>query len=214
MGEDENRLMEWRVVAPPTFPRWLPPRAVASAEHIATYDRRSNIFKCFPQYVVICSGFSATHVAVNRSKGLKFEKPVVEMIPSFTKRILDALIRPSDGAVECHRNVESQFAHRVFIAILDVNLFLRPKLSRSTRPAIRHYFVTGLHESDSSQCEPLPGGSHPFRHRRKMEAANLVASLRRRRAPIFGIAADDSRNHAQDADGTFARIGARWRRRS
>ena len=100
MGEHENWMVVWRVVAPPTLPRVIfYPRAVASAEHIATHDRRADILKRLPQYIVVYSCFPATHVTVNRSKRFQFEKPVVEMIPSFTERILDALVRPSDVSV-------------------------------------------------------------------------------------------------------------------
>src|SRR5262249_45986373 len=70
VGEHENRMVVWRVVAPPTLPRLLSPGAWPSAEHIAPHDRRPNICKRFPPHFVIWCCLTATRVSVNRSKRL------------------------------------------------------------------------------------------------------------------------------------------------
>jgi hypothetical protein len=46
----------------------------------------------------------------------------MEMLCSFTERILSALVRASDIAVERHGDIESQSAHWVFVAILACKL--------------------------------------------------------------------------------------------
>jgi hypothetical protein len=43
---------------------------MASAEHIATYDRRADILERRPQHVVVCSRFTAIRVSMNRAKSL------------------------------------------------------------------------------------------------------------------------------------------------
>jgi hypothetical protein len=43
---------------------------MASAEHIATHDRRADILERFPQHVVVCSRFTAIRVSMHRAKSL------------------------------------------------------------------------------------------------------------------------------------------------
>src|SRR6266511_961647 len=104
--------MVWRVVAPPTLPRVFAPRAAVGTEHVATHDRRAKILERLAQHVIVDSRFAAACVAVQRAKSFRGNRPVVKMERAFAKRIFHALVRPGDVAVERHRDVESEFAHR------------------------------------------------------------------------------------------------------
>ena len=114
MCEHENRVVEWRVIAPPSLPWILAPRPTHRAEHVATHDRRADVLKSLAQHIVVNSRLAAAFVAVQRAEGFSGKGPVVNMDRAFAKRIFNALVRPGDVAVERYRDVESQFAHRVF----------------------------------------------------------------------------------------------------
>jgi len=114
MCEHENRVVEWRVIAPPSLPWVLAPRSAHRAEHVAAHDRRAEIVERLAQHVIVNSRLAASCVAVQRAKGFGGKGPVVNMDRAFAKRIFHALVRPGDVAVERYRDVESQFAHRVF----------------------------------------------------------------------------------------------------
>jgi hypothetical protein len=112
MCEHENRVVEWRVIAPPSLPWVLAPRPAHRAEHVATHDRRTDVLKSLAQHIVINSRL-AVYIAVQRAEGFGGKGPVVNMERPFAERILNALVRPGDVAVERYRNVESQFANLV-----------------------------------------------------------------------------------------------------
>jgi hypothetical protein len=102
------------VIAPPPLPWVLAPRPTHRAEHVATHDRRTDVLKSLAQHIVINSRLAAAYVAVQRAEGFSGKGPVVNMDRAFAERIFNALVRPGNVAVERYRDVESQFAHRVF----------------------------------------------------------------------------------------------------
>src|SRR5277367_6634104 len=69
VGENEDRGMVGRVVAPPAFPVLVRPRPSDRAEHVAADDPCSNAFEATENEVIVNSG-RATVLAVHPMVGL------------------------------------------------------------------------------------------------------------------------------------------------
>lgn len=111
VSEDEDRVMERRLVTPPPFPRIRGPRSALRTKHIAAHDRRPSVLERLAQHVVVDAGLAAARIAVQRPKGFEGKHPLVEPGPALTKRVLQALIRPGDIAVERRGDLASESAH-------------------------------------------------------------------------------------------------------
>src|SRR5262245_11826190 len=103
-------MMVWRIVAPPPVPSRVLPWAGASTEHIAAHDCCADVVKRLPQDLVIRPCFSLIGATVESAKGFQFAELIVDMLSSFTERILEVLVCPGDIAIDRNRDIESQFA--------------------------------------------------------------------------------------------------------
>src|SRR6202011_4439008 len=101
VGQDENRHVVGRVLAPPAAPG-LVPWPVTAAEHLAAHDVRADILEEVADYFRI-HGARATGLPVLLAPTGGFEHPLVQTQPTFADRVLEALVRPSDEAVERDR---------------------------------------------------------------------------------------------------------------
>src|SRR5262245_8141693 len=111
VGEDEDRGVVGRIVAPPARPGAVLPRAANRAEHVAPHDEGADVG------VHLLGGLGARiHLSalltVRLAPGLQREHPLVELFASLTEGVVLALIRSGYIAVERDRSVGSHLAHR------------------------------------------------------------------------------------------------------
>lgn len=96
MGQDKDRRVVWRVIAPPAPPTVVRPGTSTCGEHIAAQDPGANILKPSSRELVIdtrAATFAAEHVLY----GPGCECPLMQLDPTHAKRIFKALI--GSGAV-------------------------------------------------------------------------------------------------------------------
>src|SRR6266568_9248975 len=98
MGEDKDRNVVRRVVAPPAGPA-LVPRAVAAPEHLAANDVGADIREeTADNCRVFCVG--AAFLTMLLPPARRLEHPLVQAHAAFPDRVLQALVWPSDETVE------------------------------------------------------------------------------------------------------------------
>ena len=110
MSEDEDGMVEGWIVSPPAFPR-LVPRSWAAAEHVPAHDRRASAAEDFlgeRRARVDLAAF----LAVASTERLERVEPAVEFLAADPERMLRRLVRAGDEAVDRHRDVQLQLAHR------------------------------------------------------------------------------------------------------
>src|SRR6185437_4459002 len=110
VSEDENGVMERRIVSPPALPR-LVPRSRAAAEHVPAHDGRTGV----AEDVLGERGARvdlAAFLAVALAERLERDQPVVELLAADPERLLWRLVRTGDEAVDRHRDVQLQLVHR------------------------------------------------------------------------------------------------------
>ena len=116
VGKHEHRMVKWRILAPPTPPRLIPPRTPDRPEHVAAHDRGSDV-----RQTLLDHRGAGVHIAallaVHLPKRLEREEPLVQIHPAATERALLVLAWTGDVAVQRHRDAESQLAHRLLIVI-------------------------------------------------------------------------------------------------
>ena len=66
--------------------------------------------------IAVAVGFSA-FVAVQGAKRFRRNGPVVEVNPAFAERMLEALVRPGDKAVERGRDVATELGHAAIVVV-------------------------------------------------------------------------------------------------
>src|SRR5438552_18782184 len=87
------------------------PRSRAAAEHVPAHDRRAGAAedllgeRC-------ARGDLAAFLAVALAERLERHQPSVELLTANPERMLWRLVRASDEAVDRHRDVQLQLAHR------------------------------------------------------------------------------------------------------
>src|SRR5436190_4511822 len=102
-GEDEDGMVEGRIVSPPPLPR-LVPRSGAAAEHVPAHDGRARAAENVlgePRARVDVAAF----LAVALAERLERDQPIVELLTADSERMLSRLVRPGDEAVDRHRDV-------------------------------------------------------------------------------------------------------------
>src|SRR6476469_468794 len=110
MSEDEDGMVEGRIVSPPALPR-LAPWARSAAEHVAAHDGRAGAAEDVlgePRARVDLAAF----LAVALAERLERDEPIVELLAADPERMLWRLARAGDEAVDRHRDVQLQLAHR------------------------------------------------------------------------------------------------------
>jgi hypothetical protein len=100
VGEDEDRRVVGRVVAPPAVPgRVLPPRAGAAAEHVAAHHGRADIGLGLLHHRRAGVDLAALK-AVQAAPRLEPDDPLVELHAADTERMLLALVRAGGEPVQ------------------------------------------------------------------------------------------------------------------
>jgi hypothetical protein len=97
MGQHEDWSVIWRIVAPPSLPSVIRPRASHRPEHVATDDPRSNVLEPSCHEVIINTGCPGIliHHGVDGVKGARFESPFVQCKSTDPKRIQKVLTSTS-----------------------------------------------------------------------------------------------------------------------
>src|SRR5438034_6742463 len=109
-SEDEDGMVEGRIVSPPALPR-LVPGSRAAAEHVPAHDGRAGAAEDVlgeRRARVDLAAF----LAVALAERLERDQPVVELLTADPERMLWRLVRAGDEAVDRHRDVQLQLAHR------------------------------------------------------------------------------------------------------
>src|SRR5919202_7134394 len=109
-SEDEHGMVEGRIVSPPALPR-LVPRSRAAAEHVPAHDRRAGATEDLLRERRARVDLAA-FLAVALAERLERDQPVVEFLTADPERMLWRLVRACDEAVDRHRDVQLQLAHR------------------------------------------------------------------------------------------------------
>src|SRR5262245_55459436 len=109
-GEDEDGMVKGRIVSPPALPR-LVPRSRTAAEHVPAHDGRAGAAEDVlgeRRARVDLAAF----LAVALAERLERDQPVVQLLTADPERTLWRLARAGDKAVDRHRDVQLQLAHR------------------------------------------------------------------------------------------------------
>src|SRR5512139_1082366 len=108
--ENEYRPVVWRVIAPPALPAAVTPIAPDGAEHVPAHDVGADIAE--PLLDDLGAGVDlAALLPVGLTPDLQREHPAVEIAAALADRVLLALVRPGDVAVERDRDVGSHRGH-------------------------------------------------------------------------------------------------------
>src|SRR5438128_1140413 len=105
MRQDEDRMVVWRIFAPPTPPRLVQPRSANRAEHVAAHDRGADARVAARNELLVDVVRAAAPHAMHLAPRAAGEGPLVESFPTLAQRILQALIRPGRVAVQRDREV-------------------------------------------------------------------------------------------------------------
>ena len=111
MSQHEHRMVVRRVWSPPSIPRRHGvPRAGMPAEHVPPHDRGAEVGDRLLDHLralVDLPALAAVHLPEDRERKHPFMHPHA----ADAERIVDALIRSGDEAVERHRDLEAQPGH-------------------------------------------------------------------------------------------------------
>src|SRR6185437_9094019 len=94
VGDDEDRRVERRLVAPPAVPRVVLPGTVA-AEHVPAHHDGADVLDGFLDYLAGGVDLAALH-AVALAPRLEPDCPLVKLLPALAQRVLQARVRPGD----------------------------------------------------------------------------------------------------------------------
>src|SRR5260370_14043120 len=131
--QDENRYVVGRILAARAGPGRVPWR-VTAAEHLAGHDVRADILEEVADDVRI-DRVRATGVPLLLAPAGGFEHPLVQAQPAFADRVLEALVRPSDEAVERDRDLAHDGAHTFKTpSRLQIHRSAQPSVSRGHAP--------------------------------------------------------------------------------
>src|SRR6266496_429644 len=111
MGENEHGVVVGRVVAPPARPLLVAPGAtVDRAEHVSAHHAGPDVLARFLDYPCALVHLAAL-LAVGLAPGGQRNYPVVEPLAAVAERVLLALVRAGDEAVQRDRDMTPKFAH-------------------------------------------------------------------------------------------------------
>src|SRR4051794_23914520 len=121
MGEDEDGLVEGRIITPPALPGIVSPRpTLRGAELAAAHDLGADVGVCLREDLAVQVDLPAL-APVGLAPGLQHEHPLVEVLSALAERILPALVGAGDVAVGRNRDVHSHLAHVCVDASSDRN---------------------------------------------------------------------------------------------
>jgi hypothetical protein len=109
--EDEDRMVERRIVAPPAPPRIVVPRPRAAAEHVPAHDGRASAGEDVLRERCARVDLAAFPVVALAERFERYQ-PIVEPLTADSERMLRALLGTGDIAVERHGDVQLELAHR------------------------------------------------------------------------------------------------------
>src|SRR5207247_10951193 len=109
-SEYEDGMVKGRIVSPPALPR-LVPRSRAATEHVPAHDGRAGAAEDVLRERRARVDLAA-FLALALAERLERDQPVVEFLPADAERMLWRLVRAGDEAVDRHRDVQLQLAHR------------------------------------------------------------------------------------------------------
>src|SRR6266516_2473089 len=107
----EDRMVEGRIVAPPSLPRVVAPRPRAATEHVPTHDGRAGSAEDVLGEGRARADFAA-FLAVALAERSERNQPIVELLTADSERMLRALVGTGDVAVKRHGDVQLERAHR------------------------------------------------------------------------------------------------------
>jgi hypothetical protein len=84
MGEDEDRAVIGRVVTPPALPFLIAPVAAFRPEHVATHDRRAEVFLPLLGTIVVDPRLARVGFAEHRFERTRTSEPVVQLVTAST----------------------------------------------------------------------------------------------------------------------------------
>src|SRR6185369_16644158 len=116
MREDEDRHVIRRVLAPPTSPGIVRPRAANGAEHVAAHDPCAQILEPASSELVVAPGGAGLRRALHLLERPRRDEPVVQRFAAAPKRLLATLVRT--GAITVERDAEPVHAHLRHRALL------------------------------------------------------------------------------------------------
>jgi hypothetical protein len=90
VGEHEDRHVVGRLVAPPTAPVFVGPRAAHRAEHVATKDPSTDVLESLGRHIVIHTGFAFAG-SIHPLEGLRVEEPIEKLGAADAERMLKVL---------------------------------------------------------------------------------------------------------------------------
>jgi len=93
-----------RVISPPALPFAVGPIPSNWPEHVAAHDRRAQSHLTRGSETII-NALGAALLTPHLAKGASCERPIVELQPTDTKRIVEGLVRPCGEAIERHAEV-------------------------------------------------------------------------------------------------------------
>src|SRR3569623_157654 len=103
VGQDKNRTVIRRLVAPPSLPCLIRPSAANGAEHVAPHDPRAEILTAHRGLIVVRSGCSAVLPKYLFLECAWAQRPLMQAEPTNTERGIETLVRASTITIERDR---------------------------------------------------------------------------------------------------------------
>ena len=100
MSQDEDRDVVLRVVAPPTFPLEVGPRAANRAEHVPSENPRANVRESSRREGLIDSGCATIRPKEGPLERARREGPLMQICPAHAEGILKILTRAGSVSVK------------------------------------------------------------------------------------------------------------------
>ncbi len=104
VGEDEHRMVEGRIIAPPAGPFVLTPRSPDRTEHVPSHDGGTDTDIAPRDEAIVDALVTAVH-ADHLSTGAGSEHPFVQSVTTYAERVVDALRLPGRVSVKRDREV-------------------------------------------------------------------------------------------------------------
>jgi hypothetical protein len=112
VGQDEDRVVVRRVVAPPAAPVLVAPGPAHRAEHVPAHDHRADVLAPGRGPLVVEARRAPLAPPVQLAPAARLDYPGVERLGALPERVLEALVGPGDVPVQRHRDVQPELRHR------------------------------------------------------------------------------------------------------